>query len=212
MLCFLTLKEHYFKQNILFTVKRFTVFLQRPRRSWFPTVRAAVAHSRVKERPNNKKTKHHCLVLLAQVNGPVPAHTWRLRGQSRVWHCNLSEFIACCPHLLPFPCLFLTKFTPLPLPQRSVLPICTWSCSSTRVPREIWGRVRSSRGGHPAPTAPALPSRDPCRRNGGKTHRRTRQDCYRCHTDATDIPTFLRMGGERERKLELVHFWHSTGL
>lgn len=26
------------------------------------------------------------------------------------------------------------------------------------------------------------------------------QDCYRCRTDATDIPTFLRMGGEERRE------------
>lgn len=54
MLCFLHSKN-IFKQNILFTVERSAFFFRRPRHFCFPTVRAAVAHSRVKERPNNKK-------------------------------------------------------------------------------------------------------------------------------------------------------------
>lgn len=59
---------------------------------------------------------------------------------------------------------------------------------------------------------PGLPSRDLCRMNEGKTHRTKPQGCYRRHTDATDIPTFLRVGGERDRKLKLVHVRVSTGL
>lgn len=47
---------------------------------------------------------------------------------------------------------------------------------------------------------PGLPSRDLYRMNEGKTHRMKLQDCYRRRTDATDIPTFLRMGGEGRRE------------
>ena len=114
-----------------------------------------------------------------------------------------------CPSS-PLPCLFVTKFTPLLLLQDSGVPICTLSCSSTQVPPEIWGHVRSSRDGHPTPMPPGLPSRDLYRRNEGRTHRMQPQDCYRRRTDATDIPTFLRMGeeGRRERQeAEISAFW-----
>lgn len=109
----------------------------------------------------------------------------------------------------PLPCLFLTKFTPLLLLQDSVIPICTLSCSSTQVPQEMWGHVQSSRDGHPVLMPPGLPSHDLYRTNEGKTHRMKLQDCYRRRTDAMDIPTFLRMGGEgrtERQKTEISAF------
>lgn len=197
MLCFLHSKN-IFKQKILFTVERSTVFFRRPRRFCFPTVRAAVAHSRVKERPNNKKNKCHCLLLLLRLNGPIRrSHKTAPMIKTECVVAVSSSSSPVCPSSLP---CFPTQFIPLLLLQDSEVPICILSCSSTQVPQEIWGHVWSSRDGHPKLMPPRLPSRDLYRMNEGKTHRTKLQDCYRCHTDATDIPTFLRVEGEGRRE------------
>lgn len=101
MLCFLHSKN-IFKQKILFTVERSTVFFRRPRCFCFPTVRAAVAHSRVKERPNNKKKQMPLPAPVVEIEWSHSQVTqdgsddkdW-MRGSS------LFKFIACLPVFSP---------------------------------------------------------------------------------------------------------------
>lgn len=201
MLCFLHL--NIFKQNILFTVKRSPVCFRRPRRLFSQQKELLVAHSRVKDQ--TIKNKHHCLLLLGKGKWSHSQFT-QDSADDTDWMCHSSlfKFIAYSPLFFFPPFLFLLfvfkqKFTLLLLLQDSEVPICILSCSSTQVPREIWGHVWSSRDGRPVPMPPGLLSRDPYRMNEGRTHRTKLQDCYRCHTDATDIPTFLKIEGEGRR-------------